>query len=177
MDAEAFPCHTAIFTSDWPVGHTCTSSVVDDGQPCRTGIGICNGGVCATPECSAPPVSFNTAICGTSEDCFINNPCVDFSCPHPDEDECLYTPKVDGTRCAEGKVCTSGVCCLDKTDAACATDSDCAPIEQCTQGACVHAVCVFTRSQPGDACDTSDKQSGRCVVQSPGDVPRCLSIP
>lgn len=45
---DEFACQQATTVKTSAFGKYCAVSLVDDGQPCRTGIGTCRSGVCDT---------------------------------------------------------------------------------------------------------------------------------
>lgn len=178
---ENYQCHRAIVEEHVIAGNACTVITVDDGQPCRTGVGICSGGHCLEPldtpaACGGGAVPPGD-VCGSGSDCYGYNLCVDYSCPFPWQDVCLSLPKPDGTRCDNGLACLHGSCCLPVQPESCSigmTGNSCSAIEDCTVGECLtDGACHFTRSMPGDDCNTKAGDLGKCI-QNEGDVvPRC----
>lgn len=179
---DDFACHRGVTVKTSAVGSTCSPIDVDDGQPCRTGFGICQSGVCMTSSPPDAPTACGTTIpvktdaCGTDSDCFNASPCIAVhSCPMPGE-SCLYEPEVDGTRCGSNLVCGGGICCTPQKDFACTSDSGCVATEDCTFGTCKDNLCVFARRSEGDSCVVA-AEAGICVVENIGDVPRCETTP
>lgn len=179
---DDFPCHRAVVEGEDVAALYCQLLTIDDGQPCRTGVGICMGGDCIEPDgaptaCDGHPSNIYEGICDVESDCLSFNPCADVSCPSPGLDFCLYLSKPDGTRCAEGLTCLHGQCCVPTPDAACGSDVDCHAIEECTVSACgTSGVCIISRSEPGSSCATTNGEHGRCVQHEADIVPRCEKI-
>lgn len=184
VTGDDFPCHRATVIEDHALGgETCLRSTLEDGQPCRTGVGICTSGKCAMPDDSPPSciqgfsVVIQTAVCNADEDCHGTNVCADYSCPMPGQDVCLVLPKPDGTHCGNGFSCLHGECCLATPPESCESLQFCPAIEDCTVGLCsVMGLCEFTRSKAGDACSTPDGTAGICEQRSPDEVPRCFPL-
>lgn len=113
---EEYPCHMAHVIGDTNV---CATYALQDGGHCRTGVGVCAGGVCKEPdgapvECSSVGLGAGdmnaSDYCTDADGCATNNPCVISECYHPGEESCTYLPSLDGAPCPGGS-CFSGACC------------------------------------------------------------------
>jgi len=179
-----FQCHRGTVEEHVSFGDACIVVTVDDGQPCRTGVGLCEAGHCTMPA-DAPAACGTGAmppggVCGFASDCHGPNLCADYTCPNPWLDGCVAIPKPDGTMCDNGLACLHGSCCLPVAPAACSvgtTGNSCRAIEDCTVGECgTDGVCRFVRSPAGATCFTSAGDAGKCVQNTGDYVPRCLPL-
>jgi hypothetical protein len=184
IDDGLYQCHRAIVEEHLDIGQACTVITVDDGQPCRTGVGVCAAGHCVepigTPETCGAGGENPSGVCAADAECHGFNLCVDYSCPYPGQDVCRVLPKPDGTRCNDGMACLHGSCCLPVPATSCAgssTGNPCPAIEDCTVGDCAEdGTCHFTRSPVGADCHTKAGDAGKCI-QPVGDVvPRCAPL-
>lgn len=93
----------------------CVDEPVANGLPCRGGVGVCYGGICAAPnsagQCIQGPAGPPWVACDDVGDCDDANPCTLDTCPAPGCASCLHVPVQDGTACEAGMVCVQGACC------------------------------------------------------------------
>lgn len=93
----------------------CLSVDAPNGSPCRSGVGVCFGGICAAPnavgQCMQGIGAAPWPLCEDAGDCDDDNPCTLDACPAPGCAPCLHVPVEDGTTCDAGMSCTQGACC------------------------------------------------------------------
>jgi len=96
----------------------CVERPLPNFMPCRGGVGLCFGGICAAPNwgaaCQQSPAGPPWVPCDNVGDCDDGNPCTSDSCPLPGCESCLHVPVADLTDCSTpdgNMVCRQGACC------------------------------------------------------------------
>ncbi|RJO66724.1 MAG: choice-of-anchor D domain-containing protein [Myxococcales bacterium] len=118
----------------------------DDGSPCTAG-DRCNMGTCRP---------------GSAKTCDDGNSCTTDNCdPEAAEgEECVSTPKMDGTTCSDSDPCTTGDRCLDGVceptgGQSCIDDNECT-IDGCDDQGCTHVADIGAECEDGNPCTTGD---------------------
>jgi len=93
----------------------CDDEPLPNFSACRSGVGLCFGGVCAAPnwdaQCVQSPALGPWLLCNDVKDCDDGNPCTSDSCPAPGCEPCLHVPIADLTDCGDNMLCRQGACC------------------------------------------------------------------
>ncbi len=108
-------CAEIVFT----VEGTCEQRPFPNFAACRSGVGLCFGGVCNAPnwpsQCEQAPAGPPWVACNDVGDCNDGNPCTSDSCPNPGCESCLHVPVQDLTDCTPPgggpMLCRQGACC------------------------------------------------------------------
>lgn len=108
-------CRAIVFTAEG----VCEERPYANFAACRSGVGLCFGGVCNAPnwaaQCQQAPAGPPWVDCHDVGDCDDGNPCTSDSCPDPGCGPCLHVPVADLTDCTppagSPMLCRQGACC------------------------------------------------------------------
>ncbi|RJO66174.1 MAG: DUF1566 domain-containing protein [Myxococcales bacterium] len=128
----------------------------DDDNPCTVG-DRCNLGMCRP---------------GSAKTCDDGNTCTTDNCnPEAAEgEECVSTPKTNGTTCNDADPCTTGDRCVNGAceptgGQSCNDDNPCT-IDGCDEQGCTHAADIGADCQDGNPCTTGDTCNASKVCQA-----------